>query len=541
MKHFYFSLKSSVAILVIAICLFSCSKTAEQANYIPKDANIVMAVDVKSIGIKSLDFKELFSLDNIKKSMGTSSKDSTMEKLKNSGIDLMNTAYFFGQVNEDAKGYGALSVALSDQSKFETFVKSLEQGFTTTKEGDYTFASKAGEKTMIGWNKNSAIFLFIGEGTEANPKEKLVSFFNLKKEESLVENDKNFKDLQKSAADITFYLNMENIGKLAAAYNPTAGAINFKETFLTATCNFEKGQIVINTNYHANKETAEKLSLTKSNLSKDIVSVLPGKSIIAMLGLSLDMDKIYTYLEKEKLTANIDGAAQPTTGLTAQEIFKMLSGEFAATVNGIKMADVKGIDYSTGAEIMRKEPQPEFAVVIGINDKDKAAKVLAKFTENKMLVKKDNYYSFQDVYYIVDKGSYVVITGPESMRQQAIDGSAEKVNDDLKDLLTSNTGTFYFNINNISDDMLSLMGPKAKEYVKNSQLEAITVTSSEMKDNVSAGKVVIAFKQKEENSLITLGKISDKFAEESADTQESTSVMPGMEEAPKEGNEQEVQ
>lgn len=538
MRHFYLTLKSSIAILAITLFLFSCNKTAEQANYIPKDANVVMAFDVKSIGIKSMDFKELFSLEKIKKTIGGASNDSTMEKLKNSGIDLFNTAYFFGQVNEDAKGYGALSVALSDPSKFETFVKELEKDFTITTEGDYTFASKTSDKTTIGWNKKSAIFLF--ESTEGgNGKEKLLSFFNLKKDESLVENDKNFKELQKTGGDITFFMNMEKIGKLASNYNPSAAAIDFKETFVTAVCNFEKGQIVINTNYHANKETAEKLSLTKANLSKDIAAVLPGKSVIAMLGLSLDMDKLYAYLQKENLTANIDAGAQPATGLTSQELFKMLSGEFAGTLNGMQMADVKGIDYATGAEIVRKVPQPEFAVIIGISDKDKAAKLLAKFTENQMLLKKDNYYSFQDVYYIVDKGSYLVVAGTESMRQLAIDGKGEKLNDDLSDMLTKNAGTFYMNINNIPDDMLSLMGTKAKEYIKNSQLEAITITSSEIKDNVSSGKVVIAFKQKEENSLITLAKISDKFAEEAETT--STSVMPKMEEAPLEEGMEEVQ
>ena len=514
-----------LAVLWIAVGLASCDKKAEQINYIPKEANLVLTIDVKSIGAKSLDFKELFSLENIQETFGSRDESNQGEKFKNSGIDILNTAYFFGEMNEENKGYGALAVALSDAGKFENYIKELDKDFQISSEGELKIASKPSDKKILGWNKNSAILLVENSGNAAS-KEKLLSLFNIQKENSLQETNKNFKDLQSDNSDILLWMNLEKFGKQAANYSPVGPGMDFKQTYVTANCNFEKGQILINSKYHSNPEAKEKLDLTRGSLGEDIVNAIPANSLVAMLGLSLDMDKIYAYLEKGNYVANAEGIAKQSTGLSTKEIFQMFSGEIAATVNGVQMNEVKGTDWLTGEETWRKEPRPEYAIAIGIKDKEKAALLISKLTELQILEKAGNYYSYGQQFFIVDKGSSFIITRSETLRQASIENKAEKLNSELSNLLTDNAGALYLNIKDLPDEFLDYAGKEAKEYIKNSQLEAITITGSPVKDNVATSKIVIAFTNKEENSLVTLARASDRISK--MDTATTTTLTPGL-------------
>jgi hypothetical protein len=525
MNKFKSSFKT-LAFLWIAVSIASCDKKSEQVNYIPKEANLVLTLDIKSIGVKSLDFKELLSLENIQKTFGSKNEESNqVEKLKNSGIDLLSTAYFFAEVNEENKGYGAIAVALSDPAKFENYVKELDKDFQIVSEGDLKIASKGADKKIIGWNKSSAILVVENSGNVAS-KEKLLSFFNTQKENSLQEADKNFKDLQNDNSDIKLWVNLEKFGRQASNYSPMGPGMDFKQTFVTANCNFEKGQILINSKYHTNPEAKDKLDLTSGSLGKDIAQAIPANSLVAMFGLSLDMDKIYTYLEKGNYVANAEDIAKQSTGLSTKEIFQMLSGEVAATVNGVEMKEVKGTDWLTGEETWKKEPRPEYAIAIGIKDKDKAARLISKLTEMQLLEKAGNYYSYGKQFFIVDKGSTIIITGSETLRQATLENKAEKLNNELSNLLTDNAGALYLNIKDLPEEFLDYAGKEAKAYIKNSQLEAITITGSPVKNNVSTSKIVIAFTNKEENSLVTLARASEKLPEMDTVTTHTPGLQP---------------
>ena len=513
-----FSLKSVFGIALISLFLVSCSKSPEQIKFIPKDAHMVLAVDVKSIGTKSADFKDLVSLENLKKMFTEGTKE---EKIRNSGIDFMNTAYVFGNALDEKSEYWAIILPLSDDAKYEEFVKGLEKGFTVASEGDYKIATSEkandpGKVRIIAWNKTASIILEQNQGATVSPKDKVLSFFNLKKEESLAENDKNFAELQKKSADISLWLSFESLHKKVAAINPATAGLNLKETYLTATCTFEKGQILVDANYHPNKEGTEILALGKDGLSQDVVNALNGKSVIGMMGFALDMTKVYAYLEKEKMVAGIDETAKQV-GMTGKDLFQLLSGDFGITVNGVQMKDVKSMNWMTGAEEMRKEPRPELTIAIGINDKDKIAKLLASLVEKGALVKQDKYYTVQDKflegYFIVDKGNCLVIAGPEILREATVNGTTEKLNSELSSTLTSNSSSLYFNLAAVPDQALD-MAFGMKEQIKNSPIESILITSSSLKENTSTGKAVVVFKDKEQNSLVTLAKMSDDLSKE---------------------------
>lgn len=529
-------INSLLAVLVMVCALFSCSKAPEHVKHIPKDANIVLSVDVKSLGLKSMDFKEILSLNNLKKSFSgnKSAKDSTLEKFKNSGIDLLNTAYLFGSASpEDNNVYGGLVIALSDAEKFAKFLKQENEKAEISSEGDLQIAtSKDEEGLVVAWNKNTAIAVFQGKESGVKAKERAVSFFNLKKEETLAEN-KNFTNLLKQSADISLWMNFEKLGKFAAKEQPYFASVDFKDTYFNATCNFEKGQMLINSKGYYNKSVADKLYFSKAGLSKEVAEAAPAKSLIAALGLGLDMNKIYATLEASKLTGELDAQAQ-MFGLSGKDMFSMLSGDVLATFNGVTMKDVSKIDFLTGQEVMSREPSPEFSLVIGIADKTKLAALLSSLEKTGMIVKKDNGYSIAgDQMFLVDKGSYVVLTSP-SLKQSVIDGNGEKLNGEAAEMYSKdNNGGLYLNMATaataLPEELFSFLGKSYKKDLENSSLESVVFTGSDMKDYVVEGKCVVNFKNKDQNSLITLAKETDNLA---AKTQELTGASLKEEEMP---------
>ena len=498
--------------IVMTLAMFSCSKQSKLANHIPKDATAVLAFDVKSIGLKSLDFKEIMNLENLKKAL-TTPDDSATENFKNSGIDFLEKAYFFGKAAEEGKSYGAAIVGLADANKFEALIKKLNKEVAIATDGNFKSAA-FGDKGIVGWNESEAILLF---GSE-NPKETILALANLKKEESLASNSKAFSDLENEKADIACWVSFEDFQKVIPQYGMAMGApglasMNLKETFVTATCNFEDGQIVIGSKYMTNDEMTKKFNFIKPNISKDVAQALPGKSVIAMMGFGIDMNKLYAYLEEQKLLEPVDASATQMTGLTVKEIFGMLTGDVAVTLNDIGMKDVKAMDYMTGQMIDKKQPNPDYCAVIGIADKAKATQLLTHFVEAGMLTKNENYYSLQNEVFIIEKDNSLTLVGTESAKQFALDGKGEKLNDELSALLSENASSIYLNFGNIPESFYASGNAMIGTNIKNTSVEDIVITSSAVENNVTTGKWVIRFKDKSQNSLITLAQISKKFSD----------------------------
>ncbi|HXA00606.1 MAG TPA: DUF4836 family protein, partial [Cytophagaceae bacterium] len=154
---------NNLFICLLALVVLACGKKSEQVKLIPKDAHAVVAIDVKSMGLKTMDFKKMFSLSFLKKEK--TSKDSLAEKIKSSGIDLLQTAYVFGNApHETSKGYYAIAFSLSDAGKFEDMLKKESKDMIVAADGDLKIAAKEGENSMIGWNKNTAIVIGMDSG-----------------------------------------------------------------------------------------------------------------------------------------------------------------------------------------------------------------------------------------------------------------------------------------------------------------------------------------------------------------------------------------
>lgn len=495
---------------VLAAGVFSCSNKSDLANHIPKDANVVLAFDVKSMGYKSLNFDELLTIDNVKKALSKiGQKDTTKApSIENAGIDFMSKAYMYVNVGEKPQG-GAI-VALSDAGKFETFLLDLNKDFKMTESEGIRIASEEGEKSAIGWTDKYAIVVFEVE----NPVTAVTTLANLKKEESLAATSAEFRALEDEAADISIWASFENLQKLMPAYSvPGAPAFDLKETFFTASCMFEDGQIAINTRYITNEENAKKFAFVRKNISNDIADAMPGKGLIGIFAMALDMTAITNYLEEQQLLSAYGATTPQFTGLEAKDLLSMLSGDVVVSLNGIQMKEVKSIDWMTGEEVTRNVPDPEYFAAIGIADKEKLAKMLKHLETSGMVTKTGSDYSFMDKVFLNEKDGSIVITGTQAMKDHAATGSGDKLSDEVRGLITSNASTFYVSLKEIPDAFYASGTPDLKANVETSELEDIIVTASSPEGKVSTGKVLVRFKNKKENSLVTLTRISKKLSE----------------------------
>jgi hypothetical protein len=197
-------------------------------------------------------------------------------------------------------------------------------------------------------------------------------------------------------------------------------------------------------------------------------------------------------------------------GLTADQLFDIFSGDFIASINGVEMVEEKYMDYMTGDSVTSKNPNPDFALTAGINNKENLTKVLDFFVKGGMAVQKDNSYAFMNKFTIINKGNVAVLTTPSAFSDK-ISKSPEKLADDLSKTASGNSFSLYFNLAGVPAEALSMAG-SGGAYLQKSPIESICITSSKISQNISIGKIVVAMKNKDENSLVVLSQASDEMS-----------------------------
>jgi hypothetical protein len=502
---------SKLFICILALIVLACGKKSEHVKLIPKDAHAVVAIDVKSMGLKTMDFKKIFSMSFLKKEK--TSKDSVAEKIKNSGIDLLQTAYVFGNAtHETSKGYYAATFSLSNAENFENMLKKESKEMVVSSEGDLKIAVKEGEKSMIGWNKGTAIILGMDSGSTADLKAKLVSLFNTKSEECLLETNQIFKDLQNEKSDLTVWMDFENLGKAAANLHSSAAGIKMKDSYMTAILNFENGQIVLDSKYYDNNEESKKYKeVFKDNVSSDVISNVPGQTVMGMLSLAIDMKKLYVVLDNQKLLEEVKkNAEQSGMGLTADQLFDIFSGDFVASLNGVQMVEENGFDYTTGEPVTRKVPSPDYAFTAGISNKENLTKILDFMVKGGMAVQNENVYVFMDKFTLTNKGNVAVFSTPSAFSEK-LSKTSEKLADDISKTASDNSFSLYVNLAKLPSEVMAMAGP-GQSFLEKSPIESICITGSKINQTVSTGKIVIAMKKKDENSLVVLSQASDEMS-----------------------------
>ena len=273
-------------VFIAAVVLASCGKkTPNHAKYIPKDANNVVCIDLKSISDKlekdSLTVETL--LETAKSVADKNVYDEIIKKfneLRNAGIDWTDKI-FISTSSFNVWAYGSqpaieIVASLSDSKKLEDFLKK-QSGVEIKKGEDFSFIRK--NDMAIGWNDKAIIFVTAekkktyddylsdssanakprSENNSTDIQDNLKKYFSQKKSESILSAD-GFDDLFSKPFDIAMFSqpNLDNMGSAAMALNFLP---KLKELvtglYSYSRINFENGKITLESNGFLSKKMEE--------------------------------------------------------------------------------------------------------------------------------------------------------------------------------------------------------------------------------------------------------------------------------------------
>jgi hypothetical protein len=379
-------------VLVFAACLFmvSCSKKSNtQGRNIPNKAAIVTVVNGESISTKlpwnEVQQNEIYKLLSADTSM-TSIAKSALENPDNTGIDTKKDLIFF-MVKDSSGAYVAATGTIKDAATFKTYnTSTLTMGIAAEKDGVQFITDRT---TSVSWTNDKFIIVFdvpqfsqnsqlnemlIDDSTTSLAGKKprdveatAASLHKLEEKNSLAKNEK-FSELVSTKADVHFWMNSEALYEGDA----TMAAISmlnisklYKDSYTTATVNFDNGQINIDSKSYSGKElTAIFKKYSGANLNKDLIQRMPAKDVAVLFAMNYKPEGLKEFI---KLTG-IEGLVNMGTsqlGFNVDDFIKSHNGEILLAVTDIKVDSIFGT------------PSPNVLFSAGIGDKASFEKIVA--------------------------------------------------------------------------------------------------------------------------------------------------------------------
>ena len=166
MKSF---LKLPILLISMSLIIVSCRKSNDELKMIPKNALVIVHVNLKSLAGKLSweDIKQTTWFKEIQSdtAMGSWAK-KVMDSPGNSGIDLSEGLIIFAQKPPGTHGQIVVEGELKDTKAFEEFNKNLDGKSATVKDGD--IKTLAIEKAVVGWNEKKFAYVISSPSTAAN-------------------------------------------------------------------------------------------------------------------------------------------------------------------------------------------------------------------------------------------------------------------------------------------------------------------------------------------------------------------------------------
>lgn len=333
---------SLAALVLLVVCLSSCSKKDEYTNVIPADAGVVVSMDVRSMveksGLEGQHKDALMQkfLDGLKPDVSAASFQQIEKMVKNpeeSGLSVRDRIYFFNS----AKNLACV-VKVADETKLkETFKLLEEQKLASAVESadGFSWVSMEGN-TLCAFNKN--VLLVLGS-TDAAGTESLkanAKIWLAQKEENSIRKNPGFRKIDDQKKDITLYASLASVPnmEMAQAMANFPEGTGMKDLMILGSLNFEKGRMVAKAEvFTENKELKKMMDEQNCTMkpSGEFFDFFPASTLM-FLNLSLNGEKLY-----ETLAANPQFAGvlnNPQTGIDVKKLLSSFKGDISVGVTG---------------------------------------------------------------------------------------------------------------------------------------------------------------------------------------------------------------
>ncbi len=473
-------LMSVMAVLgaFMSSCGGGTSSAPQHVKIIPKNAAIVVAFDVKQMVGKSVSFEDLFSQKSLQ-AMGADEKEAkegadNAKKFMNSGVDYLNTSYMFSE-GKSEDDY-ALAIPLDDVAKFEKFLKAEGEEIKTEGKIKYSVSKKEGG--FIAWKDKNAIIFISKKGDEASFKKRAAELLELKDDQSLLATNKGFAKALGNKSDIQVWLDMEQVSKMSGQEAQMQG-VSLKDNFMSLSVKFEKGEVLIDSDYAASGEIAkiyEKV-VKKGGIDSKLTKNIPIKKPLVLASLALNLKGIKEIMQEKGVLAMAEKNLKKA-GTSVDEIISVFSGDLLILAENASTTN------------------PMAIVSIGLNDEKAFDKMIMKVSKG-ALIKSGDTYSMEDVpaKLIVKDGVAYVAT---MSYLEGIKKGKNELDGDMTKLAKENVFALY------ADEAVAKEVPDEDMVAVKNVLSNVMIKSSEMKDNNMKGEIAVRMKDKSKNSLLVI-------------------------------------
>ena len=325
-------MKNRIVLLLSLCAVFvftACNKGGKTGLLIPKDAGLVIHVDLSSLSSK-LSWKEIQQTSWYAEAQ-KKADDSLAKKLladpASSGIDTDGSLVMFMKRSGNS-GYVAVEGKLKDVEKFKkTILEGSEHKATIAKDGELNMAKIEGNDDATLYF-NDKLFVFVADASDTKvvgasqsipqfgesqkyPLDSLQYFakstFSLKGKD-LLDSDERFADLIGDKADAHYWVNAGGLygGLLTGPMAMMKIGDVLQDNVSTGKANFENGKIVVDSKTFYNEKLASMFKkYAGKEVSSDIISKLPDQNVLAAFAMNYNPEGIKELLK----LLGVDGMA----------------------------------------------------------------------------------------------------------------------------------------------------------------------------------------------------------------------------------------
>lgn len=347
--------------LISALVFTACKKSNKQGRYIPENASMVVHINGATISEK-LPWDEVKKGAGVQKILNDSSVDAFVRSIFNnpdeSGLQTKGDILFFIQ-SDSLGGYGVMQATVLDGAKVAAIAKKIEGAKTTEANGVTTVVA---DRAVMQWDKTKCMVAYdIPEMSNSNaysfdmdeeenevvkPGRDMAvtvkNLFDLKEDASLATHAK-FTQLMNEKGDVHFWLNNEALMGNSPELSQIGGIVKFdkfyKDSYQTATINFENGKIEANLMGYMGKEMNDLMKkYNGKNISKSMAEKMPADKVAVYMGMNFKPELIWEFIK----LAGIEGFVNMglgMSGISMDDIIGFSTGEFALAVYDIPAPD----------------------------------------------------------------------------------------------------------------------------------------------------------------------------------------------------------
>lgn len=536
---------------IILLACSSCNNIPDHAKYIPKNAAIVVGIDIKALTKKvawnAITGSKLFK--DMQKQMQGKAGDKSFE---DAGIDVANTMYAYIAPGSGANGEQRVTalIPLSNAGKFETFLNTNFPGKTITQQGKIKTAA-LNENMYAGWNDKLLIIMntshyYYSDSALSEPAAPdaaqsiadMQAAFNIAPDNSIIHNDR-YVALEHEGHDILFWMNYEQVmskymDNSGVEWMSTLSGMSsfWKDAAVTAGFDFEKGKIAGEVHYYISNDLKNMASeFGGTNADKEMIDKLPAQNLDMLFAYHLSTKGTHDLLEKMGVLgfANL---ALTNQNMDVDYIMNAFTGDMGLALNNfkVKMENIAGDTTYGGMTPYRASTRfVDFVYVMKINKKQNFDKLLSLAGEMiKPMGANAYYFSYgTDSLYMVCNDKYAVVSNKMENAASCLQSKGSHIANaepvyghplgfymDFQQMVSS-IDPAMFN-SSLSDSTMLTESRKL--------LQDMTISGGDFKSNSFEYHMQLNFMNKEENSLIQLMNFAMKLSGDTPAPQQAVTL-----------------